>query len=518
MQTVSRQLPDNVQALKKLLLLERELSAEKDARIDQLTEQYQQILEQFRLAQQRQFGRSSEAGADQLGLFNESEQIVETDDETQAEAETITYTRNKPKRKPLPKGLPRDTIIHDIEDKTCACCGHELHRMGEETSEQLEFIPASIKVIEHVRLKYSCRHCEQQGTAVNIQIAPVAPSPIPKSIATPSLLAQVITSKYQYALPLYRQEQMFRQYGIDLGRKTLADWMIKSSELLMPIYDRLKAVQLQQAVVRADETPIKVIHEDKHRCYMWVYCTGTDSPNGDLDSLANIVIYDYQASRSGSCPRRYLAGYRGYLQVDGYAGYEQTEAILAGCLAHARRKFIEAQKIQVKGKIGKADWAINHIRKLYRIESDIKDLGATEKQKERQQKARPLLGQFKVWLDKSVNQVPPKSAIGKAIAYSLGQWEKLERYIESGHLQIDNNRAERAIKPFVIGRKNWLFANTANGANASAILYSLIETAKANGLTPFDYLKLLMEELPKNSTDIDRLLPWNVEMPLQAEN
>jgi len=505
--------------------------AQKDAQISHLTEQYQQILEQFRLAQQRQFGRSSEAGADQLGLFNESEQITESADEPQTEAETITYTRNQPKRKPLPKYLPRETIIHDIEDKTCACCSHELHRMGEESREQLEFMPASIKVIEHVRLKYSCRHCEQQGTEVNLQIAPVPPSPIPKSIATPSLLSQIITSKYQYALPLYRQEQMFRQYGIDLSRKTMADWMIKSSDLLIPlydrlkavqlqqavVYDRLKAVQLQQAVVRADETPIKVIHEDKHLCYMWVYCTGTDSPSGVQDSLANIVLYDYQASRSGSCPARYLAGYRGYLQVDGYAGYGQTEAILAGCMAHARRKFIEAQKIQIKGKTGKADWAINHIRKLYRIESDIKDLSAPEKQKERQQKSRPLLDEFKAWLDKSVNQVPPKSAVGKAIAYSLGQWEKLERYLENGHLQIDNNRAERAIKPFVIGRKNWLFANAANGANASAVLYSLIETAKANGLTPFDYLKLLMEELPKNPIDIDRLLPWNVEIPQQTE-
>jgi len=518
MKTASETLPSDLEKLQNIVLDLQSIITEKDARINELTAQYQQILEQFRLAQQRQFGRSSEAGADQLGLFNESEQIVEADDETLAEQETITYTRNKPKRKLLPKDLPRDTIVHDIEDKTCACCSHELHRMGEETSEQLEFMPASIKVIEHVRLKYSCRHCEQQGTEVNIQIAPVPPSPIPKSIATPSLLSQIITSKYQYALPLYRQEQMFRQYGIDLSRKTMADWMIKSSELLIPIYDRLKAVQLQQAVVRADETPIKVIHEEKQRCYMWVYCTGTDSPGGGRDSLANIVLYDYQASRSGSCPARYLASYRGYLQVDGYAGYGQTEAILAGCMAHARRKFIEAQKIQIKGKTGKADWAINHIRKLYRIESDIKDLTAPEKQKERQQKARPLLDQFKAWLDKSVNQVPPKSAVGMAIAYSLGQWEKLERYLENGHLQIDNNRAERAIKPFVIGRKNWLFANTTNGANASAVLYSLIETAKANGLTPFDYLKLLLEDLPKNPADIDRLLPWNVEMPQQTEN
>ena len=249
---------------------------------------------------------------------------------------------------------------------------------------------------------------------------------------------------------------------------------------------------------------------------MWVYCTGSDSPpdkNIIQNPPPNIVLYDYQNSRAGRCPRNYLDGYQGYLQVDGYAGYEQTKATLAGCFAHARRKFIEVQRAQVKGKTGKANWAISHIRKLYRIESEIKDKDPAEKQAQRLVKAKPLLDQFKSWLDKSALQVPPKSAVGKAIAYSLGQWSKLERYIENGNLQIDNNRAERAIKPFVIGRKNWLFANTANGAQASAMLYSLIETAKANGLTPFDYLHHLLEDLPKKSQDIEQLLPWNVDLP-----
>ena len=199
-------------------------------------------------------------------------------------------------------------------------------------------------------------------------------------------------------------------------------------------------------------------------------------------------------------------------QVDGYAGYEQTSAILAGCFAHARRKFIEVQKAQIKGKTGKADWAINHIQKLYRLEKDIKGQPATEKQLIRQQQAKPLQDEFKVWLDKSINQVPPKSAIGKAIGYSLRQWPKLIRYIDHGNLNIDNNRAERAIKPFVIGRKNWMFANTANGAKASAILYSLIETAKANGLIPFDYIKHLLNEQPKNPDSIDHLMPWQVDL------
>jgi len=519
MQTASQQLPDDIQALKEILLFERTLSAQKDARIDELTEQYQQILEQFRLAQQRQFGQSSEASTDQLGLFNETEQIMaEGNDEAEAEQETISYTRKKPKRKPLPEYLPRERIVHDIaeSEKTCDGCGHDLHQMGEDKNEQLKFIPASIKVIEHIRPKYSCRHCEQQGTEVTIKIAPVPVAPIPKSIATASLLAQIITSKYQYALPLYRQESLFKQYGIELSRQTMADWMIRSSELLMPIYQRLKAMQLQQNVIHADETPLKVIHEDKSRCYMWVYCTGTDSPGDYPDHPPNIVLYDYQASRSGQCARDYLGRYNGYLQVDGYQAYDQTEATLVGCFAHARRKFIEAQQLQAKGKTGKADWAVNHIRKLYRIETAIKGKSPQHRQTIRQQQAGPLLEQFKTWLDKSALQVPPKSAVGKAIAYSLGQWKKLERYREDGNLSIDNNRAERAIKPFVIGRKNWLFSNTASGAQASATLYSLIETAKANGLIPFDYIKHLLDELPKQPDSIDHLLPWHVDLTQQA--
>ncbi len=521
MKTASQQLPNDIHELKKLLLLERDLSAQKDAQLDQLSQQYQQILEQFRLAQQRQFGTSSEASKDQLGLFNESEQTVDEAAGDEAEQESISYTRNKPKRKPLPEDLPRDTIVHDIPeaDKTCDCCGHALHRMGEDKSEQLEFIPASIKVIEHIRPKYSCRQCEQQGTEVAIKIAPVPPAPIPKSIATASLLSQIITSKYQYALPLYRQEQLFKQYGIELSRKTMADWMIRCSELLGVVYQRLKVLQLQQAVIQADETPLKVIHEDKNRCYMWVYCTGSDSPP-DHDHIhpPNIVLYDYQNTRAGHCARDYLQGYEGYLQVDGYAGYNLTEATLVGCFAHARRKFIEAQRAQAKGKTGKADWAINHIRKLYRIETQIKDKSPAEKQAQRQAQAKPLLDQFKAWLDKSALHVPPKSAIGKAIAYSLGQWTKLERYLEDGNLRIDNNRAERAIKPFVIGRKNWIFSNTANGAQASAILYSLVETAKANGLVPFDYLHRLLDELPGKPEHIDQLLPWNIDLSQHTEH
>ena len=355
MQMAPESLPDNLDQLKEMLLSERSLSAEQGDEIAHLKQQYQNLLEQFRLSQYRQFGQSSESSPTQVELFDEAEQAVVTKEP--AEKTGAGNTRKQPKRTPLPKGLPRETIVHDIAetDKHCDGCGQDLHRMGEETSEQLEFIPASIKVIEHVRPKYSCRHCEQQGTEVAIKIAPVAPTPIPRSFATASLLAQVITSKYQYALPLYRQESLFKQYGIDLNRKTMASWMMRSAQLLEPVYQQLQTVQLQQSVINADETPLKVIREDKNQCYMWVYCTGSDSSPANLTNTdpPNIVLYDYQNSRAGHCAKDYLRGYQGYLQVDGYAGYEQTSAILAGCFAHARRKFIEVQKSPDQRQNGK---------------------------------------------------------------------------------------------------------------------------------------------------------------------
>jgi len=478
------------------------LLEKKDAKIAYLQEQ-------FRLAQQKQFGASSEGHPGQGELFNEAEELVA---ETPVEQEEISYTRNKPKRKPLPSNLPREVVIHDIaqEDKVCACCNNELHKIGEDKTEKLEFIPAQVKVIEHVRPKYACRACEKVGTHNTIKQAPVPPSVIPKGYATPSLLSQIITSKYQFGLPLYRQEAMFKQYGIELSRQTMADWMLKCADLLTPLYDRLHELILNQPVIGADETTLKVVSEDKAKCYMWVYTSGADSPEGALPNtdIPNIVLYDYQSSRAGQCAVDYLQGYNGYLQVDGYAGYHKTQATLAGCWAHARRKFVEAKTAQGKKSSGRADWALNHIQKLYRIEAQIKASEPDNRQKIRQEKSAILLKQFEAWLIKSESQVLAKSKLGEAITYCLNQWNKLNTYTQDGHLSIDNNRAERAIKPFVIGRKNWLFSQTAKGAKASAILYSIIETAKANGLTPFDYMMHLLEQVSVQNTDIEPLLPW----------
>lgn len=303
---------------------------------------------------------------------------------------------------------------------------------------------------------------------------------------------------------------MFKQHGIELSRKTMADWIIRCAELFKPLYDQLHQHLLQQPVIQADETTLKVVDSDKTTSYMWLYATGADSPQATItgSAIPNIVLYDYHNSRAGRCAVDFLDGYSGYLQVDGYQGYEQTQATLVGCWAHARRKFMEAKKGAGSKGSGKADWALNHIQKLYRVETQLKEENAATRYTQRQEKSLPLLNQLETWLTKSAQQVLPKTKLGEAIQYCLNQWHKLIRYTLDGHLAIDNNRAERAIKPFVIGRKNWLFSQTATGANASAILYSIIETAKANDLNVFEYVMDCLEQLSRPDTDIEQLLPW----------
>jgi transposase len=319
-----------------------------------------------------------------------------------------------------------------------------------------------------------------------------------------------------------RQEVIFKQLGIQLSRQTMSDWLIKIANVLHPVlYKYGQKILLQQEVIKADETPLKVISDDRINSYMWVYSSGADSPAGNIcgDSAPNIVLYDYQPSRAGRCAVDFLQNdddphYSGYLQLDGYAGYHQSHATLVVCMAHIRRKFKEAQTAQSKTskKTGKADWALNHIQKLYRIETQIKGLPVDERYRIGQEQSVPLLNQFKIWLDKSASNVLPESLLGKALNYALNQWEKAIRYCDDGRLDIDNNRSERAIKPFVMGRRAWLFSQTARGENASATLYSIVQSAKANGLVPYDYLMHVMNEIMAGNTDPEQLLPWKVNL------
>ncbi|ADZ89927.1 IS66 family transposase [Marinomonas mediterranea] len=517
-------LPNDVESLKKLLLEQQALLSqqvseisEKDSQLAQWQSKYQNILEQWRLAQQRQFGTSSEVMPGQRDLFDEtSEDELDSQVDDEQENRPPAKKRTQPKRKLLPKDLPRETVVLDIpeEEKVCDGCQGELHKMGEDKSEKLEFIPAQLKVLETVRPKYACRHCDQSGTHSTIKQREPEPSMIPKGIATPSLLAQIITGKFQYSLPLYRQETLFQQYGIELKRSTMSSWMATSAQVLQGLYHLLRQVMLQQSVLHADETTLQVIKEKRGSCYMWVYCSGKDSP--DFNSpIPNIVLYDFQPSRAGACPKNFLSGYNGYLQVDGYAAYEQTEATLVGCWAHARRKFTDIVKTTDKKKTGKAQLALSKIQKLYAIESVAQQKETKEEAYQHRLKHAPTaLEDYKAWLEKESKRLPPSSTIAKAVQYSLNQWDKLIQYLKAPELQLDNNRAERAIKPFVIGRKNWLFANTGNGAKSSAVLYSIIETAKANGLIPYEYLVTLFEELPKRNVEdsLEDLLPWSIKL------
>lgn len=524
MKKIPSELPDDVELLKKMLLEQSQLLAKheqqltkKDKRIvkletlnQKLTERIQRFEEVLNLAQHKRFSPSSETYEGDGQVFNEAEHIADTDVEQPSETHTLADETTdkqpaKPRRPRIAAELPRIEVLHDINRKTCACCGNELHRMGEEVGEQIEFIPAEIRVIKHVRPKYSCRTCEREGTEVAIQIADVPDTLFPKSMATPSLVAQIISAKMHYGLPLYRQEKMFSEAGIELSRQTMSRWLMSCADKLEPLLALMKTELLKQPVLWADETTLDVLEVDKSTCYMWVYGCGVEDSAGP-----KLVLFDYQDGRSGAHAVQFLEGYNGYLQVDGYAGYEQTSATLAGCWAHARRKFIEAQQAQGKGKTGKADWAINHIQKLYALESKLKTQSVQIKQQQRQQLAAPLLQQLWDWLEKSKDTIPKESLVGKAISYTQKQWPKLIRYLDDGQLNIDNNRAERAVKPFVIGRKAWLFANTRTGAKASAALYSLVETAKINGLEPYHYLTQLFEQLPKANTPeaLAKLLPY----------
>lgn len=511
-------LPNDPEQLKQMLLELQQVITEKDnelatknSELAEQAEKYQALLDAYNAKLAKEYGKKSEKLPGAGEVFNEAEAELEAtlDDKDQAHlADKANAEINKaqPKRKPLPEALPRKEVRVDLtdEEKVCDCCQSPLHKIGETQSEALEFVPAHIKVIKTTRPKYGCRECEKNGTQNQIKIAQMPPTPIPKSIATESLLSQVITCKYQFGLPLYRQETWFGDIGIDLNRKTMSSWMIKSSELLLPLYELLKQTLLAQSNIHADETPLQVIKADKATSYMWMYCCGDDKPGNDT----NIVLYDYHNSRAGQCAVDFLEGYSGYMHVDGYAGYEQTDAKLVACIAHIRRYFIKAKTSK---KTGKVDVALNFIGKLYGIEQAIKEKTDDEKYQIRQQKAKPIVDEFYQWLVEHKDLFPPKRPLGKAINYALNQYDKFRRYLDDGRLKIDNNRGERAIKPFVIGRKAWLFSNTPNGATASAILYSIVETAKANALVVHDYISKCLQHAASGDKDFTPLLPWDLK-------
>ena len=481
------------------------------------------IKEQYELLIYKRFVRSAEqlkADESQMLLFTEGEAKSESTKETIEYTDVKTHKRNKKGRKAIDPKIERIQKIIDIPDseKTCAC-GAELTRIGQESSEKLVIIPMKVYVEQTIRPKYACRNCEgtEDEDKPTVRIMPAEPAIIPQSIASPGLLSCIMIQKYEDHLPFYRQEKQFSTIGVKISRQDMCNWQHKVYLFLLPLFILFKQIIKTGPVIKMDETTLQVIKEEGRnytdKSYMWL------ARGGPPDKT--IVLYEYRTTRAGENAKGLLKGYTGYLQTDGYEGYdaaikEMPGIIHVGCFAHARRYFFEAAAITKEN--GTAKEGMEYIRKLYQIEKELRaeieneKITAEDFLKKRKKQTEPVLNDFKAWLLKEVDGVPPVCLLGKAIRYSLNQWDKLIRYLESPYLTPDNNDSENAIRPFVLGRKNWLFNQTAGGAESSCGMYTLIETAKKNGLIARDYLMELFEKAPyaSSSEDWEKLLPWNV--------
>ena len=486
-----------------------------------LSEDKNYLEEQLRHLKRLRFAPSSEICPSGQGtLFNEAEILANAVALDDVKTTARPKKRGRPVRKPLPDHLPQvhKTLDLDAADKICPKSGEPLRLIGEEVSRQLDIEPTKALVIVTHRLKYGCdcAACKAGIETPTIRIAPVELQPIPKSMAAPGLLAFIAVSKYADALPLARQEGIFKRYGIDLVRATMASWMIALGVLVAPLINLIREELIKGRVIQADETRIQV-HKGTDKAataenYMWVFAQ--ERADG-----SKIVLYELGPSRSHTVPLRILEGFSGYLHTDGYEAYEtlakkMPNLILVGDWAHVRRKFDEAIKAvaaDYKGEI-KAKVAFGLINELFRIErEDIgKGAGLDERLRIRQEKSRRVIDQLKVWADETAPTLPPKTLSGAAVRYMLARWEKLILFLDQPILRLDTNPVEGAIRPFVVGRNNWLFADSIKGAEASAALYSLIVMARSAGLNPFAYLKAVFTVLPKAKTaeDVEALLPW----------
>jgi len=512
-------LPDDPTELKKIIAALHVEQRQFQEELRHNKSEIELLLEQVAHLYNKLFGPKSEKdkygeNSPQLPLFDMPEPDPDSDEQAEEKkVEIKSHTRVKGGRKPLPDSLPRREIIHDIpeEDKICHC-GAEMSKIGEEVSEKLDIIPAVIQVIRHIRLKYTCTTCENiEGKGATVKIAPVPPQLLAKGIASGGLMAHIITAKFTDALPFYRQEKQFSRLGTEFSRTTMCRSAMKVAQVCMPLKNLLHQEILSGPLINADETTVQVLKEPgkaaKSKSYMWVFRGG--------DPNAPSFYFHYHKSRAREVVKGFLDGYTGVVQTDGYAAYDfldtKTDICHLGCLAHARRKFMDAKKARGKNckKTGGADAGLKFIKDLYRVENKIADLSPQERIEIRNLEAKPTLDKMHNWLVQKSNQVTPGSLLGKAISYSLNQWKRLEAYVDVECATPDNNLAENAIRPFCVGRKNWLFAGTPEGAQASATFYSLIESAKANGLEPYRYLRYIFEKLPFVTSDEDyiKLLP-----------
>lgn len=479
----------------------------------------EQLLEQLNLFRNEKFGNKSEKSKD-LSIIDEAGIAPDEDVEGAEEIIVSAHTRKKRTgnnnggRKPLPDNLPREIRTYDLaeEDKVCSC-GNYLTCIGEEKTEQLEIEPAKLYVIVHTAKKYACKACEE---IVRQAVKPK--QPISKGLAGAGLLAHVIVSKFQDHLPLYRLENIFKRIGVDLPRATLGYWVIKCYQLLLPLYMLMLKTIRAYHIAYADESTLQVLKEPgrkaKDKSYMWCVAGGIKENF--------CYVYHYAASRSHKIILELLGDFAGYLHCDGYPGYDTyakevkkehgIDVIQVGCWYHCRRKFVEAAKVSKNS--GLARWMINKMKELANIEIEAinNKLSPDEIYNLRQTKAKPILDEIKIWIDANKDKALPKSLMGKAMDYAFNQWKKLENYLLNGLLENNNNRMERTMKPYATGRKNWLFANSVEGANAAAVLLSFIETCKYHKIDPFRWFKYVLSNIHNyNSDNLHELLPFNID-------
>jgi transposase len=535
-------LPDldslDVEALKALVISQHgELKKQQEALAEQcqiLAEQRQTLAEQIKelcsgseqiehlklvieKLRRRIFGVKSEKIVVQLEQLElHLEELESSQAGMEAAVERVTPAEEpkaRSRRKPLPEHLPREVVTHLLDGGCCPDCGGQLRHFGEDVSEQLEYMPESFKVIRHVRPKFACSGCER------VVEAPAPSRPIERGLAGPGLLAHVLVSKFADHLPLYRQSEIYARQGVEIERSTLAGWVGGASDLLSPLVDAIQKHVLAGSKLHADDTPIPVLAPGSGKTKtgrLWTYVRD-DRPAGE--DTAPAVWFAYSEDRKGEHPRQHLKDFKGGLQADAYAGFHHLYGDGAiyevACWAHARRKFHEIHAIHASPTTTEA---LERIRDLYVIEDQIRGKPADLRLTIRQTRARPLLDDFRKWMDKALRSLSSKSETAGAIRYALSRWRALTRYTEDGHLEIDNSAAERALRAVALGRKNYLFAGSDAGGDRAAAMYSLIGSAKLNGLDPELYLRTVLAQIADHPISrIEELLPWNLAPSLQIQ-
>ena len=492
-------------------------------RVSELESRVDLLTEALRLSRHKKFGASSETiseeAAEQLSfLFNEAEAY---DDAAKEEEKATTVAAHKRHKKHeytldnIPENVPVEEVHHTLEgdELTCPNCGETMTEIGKEVVNTLELIPAKVVVKKHIYYTYACKKCNNEGIETPVRKAAREKNIIPGSFSTPEAIAHIMTQKFVMGSPLYRQEQELNRQGIMLSRQTMSNWILKASQMyLEPVYEEFHRELLKREVLHADETTLQVLHEPgkepQSKSYMWLYRT-----SGDTDKP--VVMYEYQPGRGAVHPKEFLEGFKGCLHTDGYAGYHNLpqDITVVGCWAHLRRKFDEAMKSLPKGKAKNSSAAqgLAYCTLLFEIEKGFSQVSPRERYTRRLKQEKPVLDAFFAWAN--VRNAAPKSALGKALTYLKEQWPYLTNYLKDGRLELSNNRAERSIKPFVIDRKNFMFANTPGGAKGSAVIFTMIQTATENHLDPYKYLVWLLKTASAtdmtNPDMIKSLLPWN---------